>query len=300
MPARIDYIGLEAFIAIAQLGNFARAADHLNLSQTALSHRIRKLEADIGVRLLLRTTREVSLTQAGQDLLPLARRNLDGLSTAYGAMQMKAKAQRKTLTFACLPTIAHFYLPPIMNAFARDHPKITLRLQELPAGRITELVTAGEAEFGVTLTGAQPWDLEFKPIRQEPYVLLVGPKHRLAKRTTVARADLAGELFVRINTQSTNRQMVDDFLGPVADKIDWRFEVQNATMAMAIVLQGYALTVLPSLTAKMAMGQLVGLPFSDVDMSRTLGVVTRRGAPLSASAKNLRDRITERLRAETE
>lgn len=204
------------------------------------------------------------------------------------------------MTFACLPTIAHFYLPPILDAFARDHPKITIRLQELPAGRITELVTSGEAEFGVTLTGAQPWDLEFKPIRQEPYVLLVGPKHRLAKQTTVARADLAGELLVRINTQSTNRQMVDDFLGPVAETIDWRFEVQNATMAMAMVLQGSALTVLPSLTAKMAMGQLVGLPFSDVEMSRTLGLVMRRGAPLSASAQNLRDRITERLGVENE
>ena len=74
MPTRIDYIGLEAFIAIAQLGTFARAADHLNLSQTALSHRIRKLEADIGMRLLLRTTREVSLTEAGQELLPVAPR----------------------------------------------------------------------------------------------------------------------------------------------------------------------------------------------------------------------------------
>jgi DNA-binding transcriptional LysR family regulator len=299
MAARIDYIGLEAFIAIAQFGNFARAADHMNLSQTALSHRIRKLESDIGIRLLLRTTREVSLTQAGQDLLPLARRNLESLAAAYGALQLKAKAKRQTLTFACLPTIAHHFLPPILEAFALDHPRIAIRLQELPAGRITELVTSGEAEFGVTLIGAQPWDLEFKPIRKEPYLLLVGPKHRLAKHTAVARADLAGELFVRINTQSTNRQMVDDLLGPVADLIDWRFEVQNATMAMAMVLQGTALTVLPSLTARMAMGQLVGLPFSDVDMSRTLGVVTRRGAPLSASAQILLDQITDRLGTHT-
>ena len=56
MPTRIDYIGIEAFVAIAQLGNFVRASVHLNLSQAALSHRIRKLEDDIGTRLLLRTT----------------------------------------------------------------------------------------------------------------------------------------------------------------------------------------------------------------------------------------------------
>ena len=296
MPTRIDYIGLEAFIAIAQLGNFARAADHLNLSQTALSHRIRKLETEIGMRLLLRTTREVSLTEAGQDLLPVARRSFESLSTAYDAVQLKGKEQRLKLAFACLPTVAHFYLPPLLDAFAKAHPKIEVRMQDQPAGRITELVMAGEVEFGVTLTAVQPWDLEFSPIRREPYNLLVGPNHKLAKRKSITRNDLIGERFVRINTQSTNRQMVDDFLGPVADQIDWKFEVQNATMAMALVLQGAAVTVLPSLTAQMAEGNLVGLPFSDVEMYRTLGINTRRGAPLSEAAQTLRDMIVERLK----
>lgn len=295
MPTRIDYIGLEAFIAIAQLGNFARAADHLNLSQTALSHRIRKLEAEMGMRLLLRTTREVSLTAAGQDLLPVARRSFEALAAAYGGVQMQGRAQRQKLAFACLPTVAHLYLPALLDEFARAHPGIALQLQDQPAGRITELVLAGDVEFGVTLTGAQPWDLEFAPIRHEPYNLLVGPDHRLAAQASVTRGDLAGERFVRINTQSTNRQMVDDFLGPVAESIDWKYEVQNATMAMAMVLQGAAVTVLPQMTARMAAGRLVGLPFSDVDMHRTLGIVTRRGAPLSDTAQALRDLIVGRL-----
>jgi DNA-binding transcriptional LysR family regulator len=298
MPNRIDYIGLEAFVAIAQMGTFAGAANHLNLSQTALSHRIRKLEDDIGIRLLIRTTRQVSLTAAGQELLPLARRNLEAISSAYGAVQMKAKAQLQTLTFACLPTIAHYYLPPILDRFAQAHPNMSLRLQEHPVGRITELVASGEAEFGVTLIGAQPWDLEFTKIRQEPYCLLVGLDHRLASQTSVVRADLAGERFVRINTQSTNRQMIDDVLGPVADKIDWRYEVQNATMAMAMVLEGVAVTVLPNLSATMGEGRLVGLPFSDVQMTRTLGIVTRRDAPLSDAAQTLQDDIVRRLAAD--
>ena len=295
MPTRIDYIGLEAFIAIAQLGNFARAADHLNLSQAALSHRIRKLEAEMGMQLLLRTTREVSLTAAGQELLPVARRSFENLSSAYEAVQMRGQAQRQKLVFGCLPTVAHFYLPPLLDRFARAHPKLTIQLQDQPAGRISELVMEGVVEFGVTLIGAQPWDLEFSAIRREPYFVLVGPQHRLATKKSVTRADLAGERFVRINTQSTNRQMVDDFLGPVADTIDWKFEVQNASMAMAMVLQGAAVTVLPSLTAQLGAGALVGLPFSDVDMYRTLGIVTRRGAPLSDAAQSLRDQIVELL-----
>ena len=283
MPTRIDYIGIEAFVAIAQLGNFVRASAHLNLSQAALSHRIRKLEDDIGTRLLLRTTREVSLTEAGQEFLPIARRNLEALSTAYSAVQTKARAQQQTLTFACLPTIAHFYLPRVLEAFAISHPDLSIRLQEQPADRVRELVISGEAEFGVILTGVQRWDLEFKEVRREDYHLLVGPNHPLAKQSSVSLADLAGERFVRINTQSTNRQMVDDFLEPVAGTIDWRYEVQNAAMAIAMVMQGVAVTILPSISARLSGYSLSSLPFSDIQISRTLGIVTRRGAPADSS-----------------
>ncbi|MDO7633056.1 MAG: LysR family transcriptional regulator [Paracoccaceae bacterium] len=296
MPTRIDYIGIEAFVAIAQLGNFVRASAHLNLSQAALSHRIRKLEDDIGTRLLLRTTREVSLTEAGQEFLPIARRNLEALSTAYSAVQTKARAQQQTLTFACLPTIAHFYLPRVLEAFAISHPDISIRLQEQPADRVRELVISGEAEFGVILTGVQRWDLEFKEVRREDYHLLVGPNHPLAKQSSVSLADLAGERFVRINTQSTNRQMVDDFLEPVAGTIDWRYEVQNAAMAIAMVMQGVAVTILPSISARLSGYSLSSLPFSDIQISRTLGIVTRRGAPLTAAAQAMRDQIITALR----
>lgn len=289
MPTRIDYIGIEAFVAIAQLGNFVRASAHLNLSQAALSHRIRKLEDDIGTRLLLRTTREVSLTEAGQEFLPIARRNLEALSTAYSAVQTKARAQQQTLTFACLPTIAHFYLPRVLEAFAISHPYISIRLQEQPADRVRELVISGEAEFGVILTGVQRWDLEFKEVRREDYHLLVGPNHPLAKQSSVSLADLAGERFVRINTQSTNRQMVDDFLEPVAGTIDWRYEVQNAAMAIVMVMQGVAVTILPSISARLSGYSLSSLPFSDIQISRTLGIVTRRGAPLTAAAQAMRE-----------
>ena len=296
MPTRIDYIGIEAFVAIAQLGNFVRASAHLNLSQAALSHRIRKLEDDIGTRLLLRTTREVSLTEAGQEFLPIARRNLEALSTAYSAVQTKARAQQQTLTFACLPTIAHFYLPRVLEAFVISHPDISIRLQEQPADRVRELVISGEAEFGVILTGVQRWDLEFKEVRREDYHLLVGPNHPLAKQSSVSLADLAGERFVRINTQSTNRQMVDDFLEPVAGTIDWRYEVQNAAMAIAMVMQGVAVTILPSISARLSGYSLSSLPFSDIQISRTLGIVTRRGAPLTAAAQAMRDQIITALR----
>jgi len=89
---RTDYLGLEAFVAIAELGNFSRAATHLNLSQTALSHRIRKLESDLGVQLFVRSTRDLSLTREAQSLLPQVRRDLARLSEAYDGMRKRGRA----------------------------------------------------------------------------------------------------------------------------------------------------------------------------------------------------------------
>ena len=84
---RVDYLGLEAFVAVAELGSFSRAAQRLNLTQTALSHRIRKIEDDLGTRLLVRTSREVSLTMAGQALLPQVRGKLETLAELYGTIR---------------------------------------------------------------------------------------------------------------------------------------------------------------------------------------------------------------------
>ena len=123
---------------------------------------------------------------------------------------MKGKKQRLKLAFACLPTVAHFYLPPLLDAFAKANPKIKVRMQGQPAGRIIKLVMAGEVEFDVTLTAVQPWNLEYTPISREPY-------------------------------------------------------------NQSLVLQGTAVTVLPSLTAQITKGNFVALPFSDVEMYRTLG-----------------------------
>ncbi len=291
---RIDYLGLEAFVAIADLGSFGRAAAQLNLSQTALSHRIRKIEEDLGVQLLVRTSRELSLTKTGQALLPQAREHLNRLEAVYADLRKQGRQRQVLLNFACLPTIATSYLPIVLRQFSIEYPELTIQLHDRPVPRIAELVQAGEAEFGITILGASHWDLEADPICQEDYILLVPRTHRLAGRKTISRADLEGEAFVRIRTQSANRQLVYDAMGPYRDRLIWRYEVQNAATAMSLVAAGLAVTVLPSVTATLASEKIVGLRFSDVQMSRPLGVLRRRGTQLSEAG----NRLIELLRNE--
>src|SRR3954464_12804382 len=112
-PMRIDFLGLHAFVAIAERGSFQLAAAHLNLSQTALSHRIRKLEEDLGVKLLSRTTREVSLTRAGLELLPKVKNTIETLSVTLEELRHQGRDQQEKLSIGCLPTIASGRLPAL-------------------------------------------------------------------------------------------------------------------------------------------------------------------------------------------
>ena len=101
---RVDYLGLEAFVAIAEYGSFQRAARALNLSQAALSHRLRKVEEDLGAALLTRTSREVSLTPTGQGLLPDARSLLKSLQDTYESVREGARRQsRRSIFNSTLP-----------------------------------------------------------------------------------------------------------------------------------------------------------------------------------------------------
>lgn len=292
---RTDYLGLEAFVAVAELGSFGRAAAFLNITPTALSHRIKKLEADLGVQMIVRTTREVSLTKVAQDLLPVVRQDLGRISESYARLMESGRAQEDRLAVACLPTVAYSHLSAILPEFAREYREMTVQLYDQPVARIYDLVEKGEAEFGITIVTARRWDLDIREIYTEPYLVLMRKDHPLAEKTQLRRADLTGLPFVRINTQSTNRQLVDEGLGEYGEGMVWRYEVQNPVMALNLVAEGAALTVLPAMTTTLTWKNLVARPLSDVRMTRTIGVATRRGSPLSPPGRRLLQMIEASL-----
>lgn len=292
---RVNYLGLEAFVAIADYGSFQRAADSLDLSQAALSHRLRKIEEDLGTALLARSSREVSLTPVGQGLLPEARRLLKELQDTYESVRVGAQRQAKRLAFACLPSIANTILPRVLSDLGEHRPEIAFEVLDIPVVRIAETVRNGAAEFGVTILSAELTDLRLRPLVDEDYMLFMRHDHPLAAKPGVALEDLFGIPMARISSQSKNRQLLDSAFGEARDHIRWQYEVQNATMAMRLVAADTALTILPESAISLAPASLVSRPFVGARLSRTIGVVSRRGVPLSANASDILGRIETEL-----
>jgi DNA-binding transcriptional LysR family regulator len=300
MNARIDFLGLQAFLAIAERGSFQRAAAQLNLSQTALSHRMKKLEQDLGLKLFVRTTRQVTLTDAGAQLLPNAQRMVGELAASFEDLRQKGREKQERIAVCFLPTLAVHYLPALLSHFRMTHPTVSVRIYDNSATEICDLVRNGTAEFGLTLASDTHPDLEVKPLMKEAFVLLCPETHPIAKGGQVNWSDLAGIPLVRTSRQAGNRLLIDDALGPRRDQLDWRWEVLHIATAASIARSGVGLTVVPLLaTDGIDMTGLTALPINNPGVTRTIGILSSRERPISPTAEAFRALVERTVKADS-
>jgi DNA-binding transcriptional LysR family regulator len=288
MAVRPDYLGLEAFVAVAERGSFHKAAAHLGITQTALSHRMRKLEDYLGITLLQRTTRHVALTPAGLDLLPRAQALLAQAHAVFTDLAHAASHRQERIAIGCLPTLAIHVLPRALAKFGLQHPGTQVRVFDNSASQIAERVQSGEAEFGLTVLATDRWDLDIRPLAREAYGVVCRTDHALAGRAFVRWSELAAHRLIRISAQTGHRLLIDDALGAASEHMTWSHEVQHVATAVALVAAGVGVTVVPQSAVDLVpAGTLACIALRHPAVTRTIGVVTRRGVPMTPIAANL-------------
>ncbi|MEH3023747.1 MAG: LysR family transcriptional regulator [Pseudomonas oryzihabitans] len=277
---------IRSFVKIAELGSFHEAADALHLSQPALSRRIKKLEDGLGTPLLERTTRRVGLTSVGRDFLPKARRLLDDFEDSILSIRELAERQTGQVTLACIPTAAFYFLPSVIRQYNEQYPKIRIRLLDLSANDGLEAVLRGEADFGINMLSGQHPDIEFVPLVQEQFVLACRRDHELAGRPTISWAELVEHRLIGVGRLSGNRVLLDHALSARGIRPKWFYEVQHLSTSLGMVEAGLGVSAMPSLAMPAAdHPTLVSVPLTDPEVTRTLGLVSRRGASLSPAAE---------------
>jgi DNA-binding transcriptional LysR family regulator len=296
---RIDFLGLQAFLSIAERGSFQRAAAHLNLSQTAISHRMRKLEDELGLKLFARTTREVTLTRAGIDFLPKAQKAIAELEQSFDELKQQGAKRRERLDIACLPVFAIHHLPPILSRFHKTHPEVEVRIFETPSAAIAALVQSGEVEFGLSVIQTNRWDLDVEVIGDVPLVLACPKTHPLAKKRSVSWKELRDTPLIRVGTKTAIRSIIDDAMGGARLGPNWQYEVQHVETAVHLVEAGLGLAVVLSVDVALHRGRsVIAVPLRSPKVVVTYGLVTRRGMPLSAAAAAVRDLLVEEMNAQ--
>lgn len=289
---KLDVLGLQAFVAVADRGGFGRAAESLHLTQTALTRRVQNLESALGVRLLERTTRATALTALGRGFLPRARRLLEDLASAFVEVRESAGALRGDVTLACVPTVGVQYLPRIIQRYAARHPGNRIRILDHASVDVAEAVLRREAEFGINILGSHHPELVGTPLFEDRFVLVCRDDHPLASRRAVAWRKLAGHALIYVGQLSGNRPVLDTALAARVPDLNFQFEVQRSATAVGLVAEGVGAAVVPRLAMQRgAYPNLRVVALEEPVVSRTLVLLARRNASLSPAARALHDMI---------
>ena len=287
---KLDTLGLQAFIGVAEHGSFSRAAGALHITQAGLTRRLQNLEAALGVRLVERTTRALALTPVGRDFLPQARRLLSELAAALTEIRDSGKALRGEIAIACVPTAGVQYLPRVIQQYAARHPGNRIRILDYASFRVAEAVQRREAEFGITLRGAHGPELVSVPLLEDRFALVCRRDHALAGKRKLAWRELQAHTLIYSGLESGNRQLLDGALGARGVQLRIAYEVQRSSTAVGLVAEGVGVAVVPELAMqKGAYPELRVIPLVDPVVSRGLVLLRRKNAWLTPPAQALHD-----------
>ncbi len=294
MAINFDLNDLLAFRAVAELGNFRRAAEAVHISQPAFSRRIDKLEQALGVRLLERTTRRVSLTGTGREFARKVAQLLDDLDGTLLGLRGLAPTRMGEVTVACVPSTVYYYLSQVIGRYREAYPRLRVKVLDAGANDVLAAVVQGDADFGVNFVGHQEPDIDFTPLAEERFVAACRRDHPLARRRRVAWRELAAWDFITVSKSSGNRLLLDQALAGVAGRPEAIYEAQHVTALLGMVEAGLGVAAVPALAMP---GKdhplLVSVPLDEPIVTRHVGLIRRRGRALSPAAQQLFDFFAE-------
>ena len=285
---KIDTLGIQAFMAIADEGSFHKAARALHITQTALTRRLQNLEANLGVKLVERTTRSVALTSIGRDFLPHGHRLLTELQTTLVEIRESGKAQRGNISIACVPTVGVHYLPHIIKEYSARYPNNRIKILDNLSAGVTEAVLRREVEFGIKQGGSHHPELTSIPLLQDRYVLICRDDHPLAARKKLSWKQLESYPLIFPSHVSRNRAQLDLALGVDNFALQPHFEVQRSSTAVGMVAEGVAAAVVPRLAIQRgAYPNIRVVAMTAPVVSWTMVLLSRKKAQLSPAAQAL-------------
>ncbi len=247
------------FVTVAEEGQITGAARKLHLAQPALSQAIAQLESDLGVELLQRHARGVTLTAAGEAFLAKARVTVSAWADAVGAAQSLTQAGAGTIEFGFVGSPPGLDSPRPLQAFARAHPRIDFRYRELPFPSLPTTSWLAEVDMAVCHLPADHPDVWMQVLRREPRAVLVPQHHPLAGRSALATADVIGEAFIGFHPSVDPRWAgfwsLDDHRGTPPRRVT-PDRVRNAQEVLAALAMRRAITTVPASVARVILNAM--------------------------------------------
>jgi len=287
---------LRYLVALADERHFGRAAERCYVSQPTLSAQIRKLEEYLGVALVERQPRRVSLTEAGARIVERARRLLLEADAIVETARTDRDPLAGPLKLALIPTVGPYLLPHVARPLRRALPRLKLMLYEYQTGPLLEKLRDGEVELGILALPVPTEGFGTAELYEEPFTLAVPADHRLAARDRVRITDLEGETLLLLEDGHCLRDQALEVCSRVNVGEEEDYRATSLETLRQMVAAGHGVTLLPQLAAATPVGAVRGLkvkPFAKPAPSRSIGAVwrksTTRGKAIEAVVATIRE-----------
>jgi len=285
---------IRAFLTLARVGNFTRAAAEMHMSQSALTVQIRQLESDLGATLFDRGKRRVSLTQVGQDVFgPLERLVIDSEEVVSRTRDI-AGLRRGLVSMAILPSIAAGLIPAAVQRFTKLHPGIVVQIRDVVTAKIAEAVKSEEVDFGIGSRSASERELLSFTLFTDRLGTFVSESHPLAKQPFVTLKQLAETSLILPGRDSSVREIVEAAFKRDGLPFTYAYETNYMSTALGLVECGIGAAVLPEMISGAGCpSKIKCLPIRKPELGRKVEVLQRRDRTLSPAAQKMLEIIRE-------
>ena len=289
---------LRAFEAAASTGSFTRAAEVLDVSQSAVSQLIRQLDQEVGTATFDTQARPVALTDAGRELLRHARVILAQVRIAEDAIASLESGLKGQLHLGVVAT-ANYFAPQLLVAFLQRFPDVRVRMTVGSRDEILAMLSDHRIDLAIAGYPPATADIEIEPFARHPHVMVAAADHPLAGARDIAWDALRGEPFLFREVGSATRQFLEHLLEVNGLQVSTGIELQGNETIKQAVMAGMGITFMSAhavqvevTTHRMAILDVVGMP-------RLLDwcVLTRRGLALPLVADSFRDFVLQQGQA---
>jgi DNA-binding transcriptional LysR family regulator len=287
---------VRAFIAVAELAHFTRAGESLGLSQSSVSTLVRELEDNLGLRLFDRHTRMLRLTEAGAEMLPLARKALADLDRAFSSSHDLRSLGRGRVKVAAASLQAALLMPRVIKDFCDEFPGIRIDVHDVTEYEVIEKLRAGDVDFGLGSALAMQ-DIVARPLTTDTFVAVMPGGHPLAQQPVVTWRELADVPLIGPPPGNAVREQLDMALARQGITLRRSHEVILPLTILGMVEGGLGIAVMTSAMSRLALA--LGLVTRDVAepvIQREMSLLFHADRTLSPAAEAFSDRLRRHCR----
>ncbi|RAV19934.1 selenium metabolism-associated LysR family transcriptional regulator [Paenibacillus contaminans] len=295
----INFHQLHIFYTVAEKGSFSSAAQALHMTQPAVTMQVQSLEEQLGVKLFVRTTKKIELTEAGRELMPYARRSIELIQETESAMASYCHKLTGRLHLGASLTVGEYMLPRLLGPFNEEYPQISVSLKVINTTQIVEEIAQHTLNFGLVEALVDHPDMQSDAVLSDELKLIVPSGHPLAKQTKITMEDALSYPFVlREKGSGTRRVMEEELLRRGVDPRGMRIvmELGSTGAVKSAVEANLGLSILSQSAVKheVALGIVQAREIEGIRFTRSFYAVRLKSALLPMAAITFLEFLRER------